>query len=101
MGLESGTFVEDLVSSNPPGSDQKAQGDDHLRLIKSTLRNTFKRATRFFTIPATVGKTASYAATLADDNTTFQFVLSASATLTLPVLASGDAGWSCRVMKLD
>ena len=41
MGLESATFISDLVNTNPLGTDAKAQGDDHLRLIKSVLQNTF------------------------------------------------------------
>lgn len=41
MGLESGTYISDLVTSNPLGSDGKNAGDDHIRLIKSTLQATF------------------------------------------------------------
>lgn len=41
MALETGTYISDLVATNPTSSDPKSQGDDHLRLIKSTLQNTF------------------------------------------------------------
>jgi len=41
MSLETGTYLFNLVSSNPTGSDRKLQGDDHLRLIKSVLQNSF------------------------------------------------------------
>lgn len=41
MSLESGNYLSNLVSSNPTGADRKLQGDDHLRLIKSTLQNSF------------------------------------------------------------
>ena len=41
MSLESATYVNQLVVSNPDGADPKGQGDDHLRLIKNTLKNTF------------------------------------------------------------
>lgn len=41
MGLETGEFIADLVDTNPTGSDPKSQGDDHLRLIKKVLQNTF------------------------------------------------------------
>jgi hypothetical protein len=42
MALESGTFISDLVATNPVGAtDPKSQGDDHLRLIKATVKNTF------------------------------------------------------------
>ncbi len=41
MGLESATYINDLVTSNPLGNDGKSQGDDHIRLIKQVLQNTF------------------------------------------------------------
>ena len=42
MGLESATYIPELSITNPVGaSDPKSQGDDHLRLIKKTLSNTF------------------------------------------------------------
>lgn len=41
MPLELGTYLSDLVSSNPVGSDNKSTADDHLRLIKSTLKASF------------------------------------------------------------
>jgi hypothetical protein len=41
MALESGTYVKDLVSTNPQGTDAISQGDDHVRLIKSVLQNSF------------------------------------------------------------
>lgn len=41
MGLEVGTYISDLNSANPPGGDAKNQGDDHLRLLKSTIKTTF------------------------------------------------------------
>ena len=38
MGLEAFTGkVSDLVETNPPGTDPKSQGDDHLRGIKKTI----------------------------------------------------------------
>ena len=45
MGLESGTYINELVASNPAGSDGKNAGDDHIRLIKSTLLATFANFT--------------------------------------------------------
>lgn len=41
MSLETGTYISDLNSSNPTGSDPKSAGDDHLRLVKSTIKATF------------------------------------------------------------
>ena len=41
MGLESATYINGLVATNPTGVDLRLEGDDHLRLIKSTIKNTF------------------------------------------------------------
>lgn len=42
MPLESATYISGLNAANPVGAtDPKSQGDDHLRLIKGTLLNTF------------------------------------------------------------
>lgn len=41
MPLESATYIDDLVVTNPDAGDVVAQGDDHLRLLKSVLKNTF------------------------------------------------------------
>lgn len=45
MSLESATYINQLVRTNPNGSDPKGQGDDHLRLIKGALLNTFPNVT--------------------------------------------------------
>ena len=44
MALESATYVDGLVITNPTGSDSISQGDDHIRLIKKVLKNTFPDA---------------------------------------------------------
>lgn len=42
MGLETATYIDDLVSTNPVGaSDNVSTADDHIRLIKSVLLATF------------------------------------------------------------
>lgn len=41
MGLETGTYISDLVSTNPAFGDVVSQGDDHIRLIKATVKATF------------------------------------------------------------
>jgi len=41
MGLETGTYISDLNSSNPVAGDPVNEGDDHIRLIKSTVKATF------------------------------------------------------------
>jgi len=41
MALESASYLNGLVSTNPAATDNVSQGDDHLRLIKSVLKNSF------------------------------------------------------------
>lgn len=41
MGLETGTYLSDLVTTNPTTTDKRREGDDHFRLIKTTLKNSF------------------------------------------------------------
>lgn len=41
MSLETAQYIHQLVPSNPSGADRLKDGDDHLRMIKSALKNTF------------------------------------------------------------
>ena len=41
MALESATYIDGLVTTNPTGTDSRSQGDDHLRLIKTSIKNSF------------------------------------------------------------
>ena len=41
MGLESATYISELVATNPLATDAISQGDDHIRLIKSVLQAQF------------------------------------------------------------
>jgi Chaperone of endosialidase len=53
MGLETATFINGLVDTNPTSSDNANQGDNHLRLIKSTLKATFPNITGAVTVSHT------------------------------------------------
>jgi hypothetical protein len=41
MGIETATYISQLVDTNPLESDPVSQGDNHLRLIKSVLQSQF------------------------------------------------------------
>lgn len=41
MSLESAQYIHQLNSANPSGADKLKDGDDHLRMIKAALLNTF------------------------------------------------------------
>jgi len=45
MALETATFINGLVATNPVSTDGLAQADDHMRLIKSTIKSTFPNIT--------------------------------------------------------
>lgn len=45
MALETATYISDLVSTNPTASDNISQGDDHIRLLKATVKSTFPNIT--------------------------------------------------------
>ncbi len=45
MGLETGTYIDSLVVTNPVSTDDIQQGDNHIRLLKSTIKNTFPSLT--------------------------------------------------------
>lgn len=75
MGLETATYISGLNSSNPVhATDQVGEGDDHIRLIKSTLLNTFPNITGAMTASHTelnlldgvASKTGTGALVLAD-----------------------------------
>lgn len=45
MALETAQFISQLVPANPLSTDQKREGDDHIRMLKAVLQATFPKAT--------------------------------------------------------
>ena len=45
MALESASYISELTATNPTASDSVAQGDDHLRLLKTVLKTQFSGLT--------------------------------------------------------
>ena len=45
MGLESFTYITSLNASNPVTGDNKTEGDDHIRGLKTALLNSFPAIT--------------------------------------------------------
>jgi hypothetical protein len=41
LALETATYLDSLVTSNPAGGDQASTADDHIRLLKACLLRTF------------------------------------------------------------
>ena len=64
MALETGTYISSLNASNPASTDGLAQADDHIRLLKSTIKATLPNVTGAITsthteLNALTGVTAS------------------------------------------
>lgn len=61
MAIETANYVGGLVATNPTATDPKSQGDDHLRLLKAVLLNTFAGFTGMVVVTGTEaqGATAS------------------------------------------
>lgn len=101
MGLESATYVSDLSSSDPAGSDNQAQGDDHLRLIKAVLKATFPNADKPLYFPKSVAaKTGNYTVLEADWAKVIP-VSSAAANRTITMPANVPDGFEVTIVKAD
>jgi hypothetical protein len=100
MGLETGTYLDDLLNTNPLGTDQKLQGDDHIRLIKTLLGNTFpfaNRAFRFETSESSASGVINVVAT--DDKKIFRVAVGAAArTVNLPLGSAVFAGFYVQIV---
>ena len=97
MGLESATYISNLVATNPVSSDQRKQGDDHIRLVKAAAQATFPNADRPFRFPEFLAKSANYSVLAADDNKTILCDTTSEFTLTLPTPTFD--GWFVKVVK--
>lgn len=102
MGLETGTYVTDLVTTNPVSGDLRSVGDDHLRLLKTTVKNTFPNGDRAQYLPRGAAKTAAYVVLSTDMERNFTADATGAAfAFSLPALAAGNDGWAARFTKID
>jgi len=69
MALESATYIDGLVVTNPVSTDGLAAADDHMRLIKSTIKSSFPAITGAVTSTHTeINKLDGYTGAAADLN---------------------------------
>lgn len=100
MGLESATYIDDLVSTNPVVGDNVFEGDDHLRMLKAVLQTTFPSFDRpFYHDTVTTGAVDVTLATTDDRATRDIDASGAARTITLPT--SPNAGFEVTVGKSD
>lgn len=102
MGLETSTFINGLTPSWPGAGENKSQGDDHIRLIKSVLQNTFPNASKGFYFPKAEVSTVGLTLDITDQNNILMIsTASGNINITLPTLGGTDGGWSCEIMKVS
>jgi hypothetical protein len=58
MALESADWVTQLVSTNPVVGDPVGQGDDHLRMLKTVLKNSFPSTSTTAVVPNMSGQSS-------------------------------------------
>lgn len=100
MSLESATYLSALNASNPLAGDSRSEGDDHLRLIKSALKNTFPNAN------AAINPTVAEFNYLVGVTSSIQTQLDTKApmpatTATLFYQASAPTGWTKSTINND
>jgi hypothetical protein len=102
MGLETATYISDLVTTNPPTSDLETQGANHLQLIKTVLQNVFGTVSRrFVNLPnCSAQSVLTFNVGVANANLTFLYSTAGGAvTFNLPTLLATDAGWEISLIK--
>jgi len=60
MSLETASWVTQLNSSNPTASDPVSEGDDHLRMVKTVLKNSFPSSSTTAIVPNVSGQSGKY-----------------------------------------
>lgn len=63
MSLETASWVTQLNSSNPTASDPVSEGDDHLRMLKTVLKNSFPSSSTAAIVPDVSGQSGKYLTT--------------------------------------
>ena len=108
MGLETATFVNDLEQTNPTGADDASFGDNHIRLIKGILKNTFPNASKGFRFPNAAASSSPSVTVVFPDDQNKLFALNAagaSISVSLPDPSSGGSpnedGFAVWVIKID
>lgn len=100
MGLETGTYVNDLVSTNPVVGDNVAEGDDHLRLIKAVLQATFPSHSRAHYLWTASAVSADQTPGASDEGKVYAVDATAAArSVTLP--SAPTVGYRIAVVKTD
>jgi hypothetical protein len=60
MGVETASWVTQLDTANPVVGDPVGEGDDHLRMLKTVLKNSFPSSSTAAIIPDVSVETGKY-----------------------------------------
>lgn len=99
MTIEVATYITDLQPVNPTSTDQVSQGDDHLRLIKQVLQNTFPNASKVNYFPGAGAGAAGTIAATSQNSLIYYDTTAGDIAVTLPTLATALAGWTVGLIK--
>lgn len=100
MGLESATYLDSLVETNPVVGDPILEGDDHLRLLKAVLKTTFPSFTRPFRHDTLETASADLPLDATDDRG-FKSIDATAAARSVTLPDSPTAGFEVTVAKSD
>jgi hypothetical protein len=97
MGLESGTRITQLNTSNPDQTDKLGEGDDHIRLIKTVLKGSFPGTSLEPIVPDPSGNSGKVLTNDGTDNSwsnslsglTLSSATISSPTITSPAMSGG------------
>jgi microcystin-dependent protein len=95
MTVESASYVNDLNTSYPASGDDRSEGDDHLRLLKTVLKSTFPYLGGVL-FKMTGGLSGSQTPAYNTSNTNI-YAFTGNGTLNLPAVATAGNGWMCGV----
>lgn len=68
MALESASYITQLVDTNPASTDLVGQGDDHIRMVKTVLKNSFPGNSTQAVIPDPSGNAGKFLTTDGTNN---------------------------------
>jgi hypothetical protein len=102
MGVEAATFVNDLDETLPEGTNPVGEGDNHLRLLKEVLQNTFPTSDRPFYFPDSMDVAGNVTLSSAQVNTVIRVDATAAIrVVTLPPKSQLTEGDRFFVTKTD
>ncbi len=68
MALETANWVTQLVDTNPESDDAVGFGDNHLRMVKTVLKNSFPSTSTTAIVPDMSGQSGKYLTTDGTDS---------------------------------